>query len=58
MTERSAQHGTIRLERRFRVPPARVFAAWSDPKARAKWDVPGRWMVAEQSFDFREVAVS
>jgi uncharacterized protein YndB with AHSA1/START domain len=54
MTKRSAQHGTIRLERRFKAPPVRVFAAWAEPKARAKWDVPGRWMIAEQTFDFRE----
>ena len=54
MTARSAQHGTIRLERRFKAPVARVFAAWAEPGARAKWDVPGRWVIAEQSFDFRE----
>ena len=54
MTTRSAQHGTIRLERRYKAPPARVFAAWAEPKARAKWDVPGRWVIAEQTFDFRE----
>jgi uncharacterized protein YndB with AHSA1/START domain len=54
MTARTAQHGTIRLERRYKAPPARVFAAWAEPKARAKWDVPGRWVIAEQTFDFRE----
>jgi uncharacterized protein YndB with AHSA1/START domain len=54
MTMRSAQHGTIRLERRFAAPPARVFAAWADPAARARWDVPGRWTIAEQTHDFRE----
>ena len=51
---RSTQHGTIRLERRYKAAPARVFAAWADPKARAQWDVPGRWAIAEQTFDFRE----
>ncbi len=54
MTARSTQHGTIRLERRFKARPARVFAAWAEPEARAKWDVPGRWVIAEQTFDFRE----
>ena len=54
MTTRSAQHGTIRLERRYKASPARVFAAWSESEARAKWDVPGRWVIAEQTFDFRE----
>ena len=54
MTVRSAEHGTIRLERRYKAAPARVFAAWAEPEARTKWDVPGRWVIAEQSFDFRE----
>jgi uncharacterized protein YndB with AHSA1/START domain len=54
MTGRTAQHGTIGLERRYKAPPARVFAAWAEPQARAKWDVPGRWVIAEQTFDFRE----
>jgi uncharacterized protein YndB with AHSA1/START domain len=51
---RSTQHGTIRLERRYKAAPSRVFAAWAEPAARAQWDVPGRWVIAEQSFDFRE----
>jgi uncharacterized protein YndB with AHSA1/START domain len=54
MTARTAQHGTIRLERRYKATATRVFAAWAEPKARAKWDVPGRWVIAEQTFDFRE----
>jgi uncharacterized protein YndB with AHSA1/START domain len=54
MKSRTAQHGTIRLERTFKARPERVFAAWAEPTARAKWDVPGRWLIAEQTFDFRE----
>jgi len=54
VAERSAQHGTIRLERTYKASPARVFAAWAEPAARARWDVPGRWIIAEQTFDFRE----
>jgi uncharacterized protein YndB with AHSA1/START domain len=54
VTKRSAQHGTIRLERRYKASPNRVFAAWAEPQARARWDVPGRWVIAEQTFDFRE----
>lgn len=54
MTKRSAQYGTIRLERRLAAAPARVFAAWADPAKRARWDVPGRWTIAEQTHDFRE----
>lgn len=51
---RTVEHGTIRLERAYRAAPARVFAAWAEPAARARWDVPGRWIIAEQTFDFRE----
>jgi len=51
---RSVEHGTIRLERVYKAAPARVFAAWAEPAARARWDVPGRWIIAEQTFDFRE----
>ena len=31
MTARSAQHGSIRLERRYKAASARVFAAWAEP---------------------------
>ncbi len=51
---RSAEPGTIRLERTFKASPGRVFAAWAEPATRALWDVPGRWIIAEQTFDFRE----
>lgn len=54
MSERSTQHGTIELARLYKVPPARVYTAWAEPAQRAKWDVPGRWLIAEQTFDFRE----
>lgn len=54
MTARSVQHGTIRVERRYKAAPSRVFAAWAEPEARARWDVPGRWVIARQSFDFRQ----
>jgi uncharacterized protein YndB with AHSA1/START domain len=37
MTKRSVTHSTFGLEREYAVPPARVFAAWSDPEAKAEW---------------------
>jgi uncharacterized protein YndB with AHSA1/START domain len=37
MTERSVTHATFVIERTFDSPPARVFAAWSDPAAKAQW---------------------
>jgi len=30
-------HSTFSLERTYPAPPARVFAAWADPGAKAKW---------------------
>ncbi|MBM7563967.1 SRPBCC family protein [Paenibacillus sacheonensis] len=36
-TERSAEHATFVIERVYGVKPDRVFAAWSDPEAKAEW---------------------
>lgn len=54
MAARSTKHGTIELARLYKAPSARVYAAWAEPAQRAKWDVPGRWVIVEQTFDFRE----
>ena len=37
MSRRTASHGTFTIERALPHAPARVFAAWADPKARAAW---------------------
>ena len=37
MTERSVVHATFVIKRVFDAVPSRVFAAWADPKAKAKW---------------------
>lgn len=37
MTNRSVTHSTFVIEREYAAPPARVFAAWSDPEAKAQW---------------------
>jgi uncharacterized protein YndB with AHSA1/START domain len=37
MTERSATHATFTIERSYPVPPARVFAAFTDGAAKAVW---------------------
>jgi uncharacterized protein YndB with AHSA1/START domain len=52
---RSVQHGTFTIERDFAQAPARVFAAWADPKAKAKWfgGPPGVWQELERRMDFR-----
>lgn len=51
---RTVRHDTIVIERTFNASPVRVFAAWADPAARARWAAPGRdWMLAEDGADFR-----
>jgi uncharacterized protein YndB with AHSA1/START domain len=37
MTERSVTHATFVIERTYDAPPARVFAAFADPEAKARW---------------------
>ena len=37
---RSTEHESFVLERRYPVPPGRVFAAWADPAARLHWSAP------------------
>lgn len=54
MTERSATHGTFSIERIYDAAPARVFRAWSDPAAKARWFVgPGDWQLLDRAIDFR-----
>jgi uncharacterized protein YndB with AHSA1/START domain len=37
MTDRSTTHATFALERVYNAPVERVFAAWGDPAAKARW---------------------
>jgi uncharacterized protein YndB with AHSA1/START domain len=37
MSERSAEHATIVIERRYPASPERTFAAWADVEAKARW---------------------
>jgi uncharacterized protein YndB with AHSA1/START domain len=37
MSERSIEHGAFVVERVYDASPDRVFAAWSDPQAKARW---------------------
>jgi uncharacterized protein YndB with AHSA1/START domain len=54
MSGRSTEHDTFTIERRYPVSPARVFGAFADQAAKAKWFgcVDG-WEVAEHTIDFR-----
>jgi uncharacterized protein YndB with AHSA1/START domain len=37
MSERSVEHASFVIERRYRASPERAFAAWADPNAKARW---------------------
>jgi uncharacterized protein YndB with AHSA1/START domain len=54
----SATHATFTLERFYPVPAARVFAAWADPAAKARWFAPAPGSAHELDFRVggREVA--
>jgi len=49
--DRNVTHATFTLERSYPAPPARVFAAWADPAAKARWFAPGPG--AGHQLDFR-----
>ena len=49
MTERSVTHATFVVERTYDTSPARVFAAWTEPAAKARWFARD----AEFELDFR-----
>jgi uncharacterized protein YndB with AHSA1/START domain len=54
VTERSVTHDTFVLERSYPAAPARVFAAWADPAAKARWFAsPEEWGPDEFELDFR-----
>lgn len=54
MIERSAIHGTFAIERVYDASPARVFRAWADPAAKARWFAGHEgWQLIERAIDFR-----
>jgi uncharacterized protein YndB with AHSA1/START domain len=49
-----ATHATIILERKFAVPPERVFAAFADPAKKRKWFTEGEgFKIDSYELDFR-----
>jgi uncharacterized protein YndB with AHSA1/START domain len=49
-----AQHDSFTIERVYPAPLARVFRAWSDPKAKSRWfEGPPGCTTARLEFDFR-----
>src|SRR5215211_532794 len=54
MTQHSVTHATIVIERTYDASPARVFAAWADPAAKARWFAgPEGWETTAFEMDFR-----
>src|SRR5262245_31606162 len=52
--QRSVVHSTFSIERSYPVPPARVFAAFSNQATKRRWFAEGEgWEVHEFSLDFR-----
>jgi uncharacterized protein YndB with AHSA1/START domain len=49
MTDRCVVHSTFSLERVYETPAGRVFAAWADPAAKARWFSPN----GPHELDFR-----
>lgn len=44
---------SLTIKRRFRAPPARVFAAWTEPAQIARWFGPGKIHIIEAVFEAR-----
>ena len=54
MNERSVTHATFVIERSYDASPARVFNAFADPTAKARWFAgPHEWETVEVGMDFR-----
>lgn len=55
MGERTTQHATFVIERTLKHSPAKVYAAWADPVAKAKWfgGTAGKWQELIRENDFR-----
>lgn len=54
MTDRSVTHTTFTIERRYPVPPGRVFTAWADREVKERWfAMPPEWVGTAHTMDFR-----
>src|ERR1700678_3630255 len=54
MKERSVAHATFVIERTYEASPSRVFKAWSEPEAKARWFAGGEESLgAGYELDFR-----
>lgn len=53
MSQRSTKHATFVIERTYDAPPDRVFAAWSEQAAKARWFGPPEKPKGSYSLDFK-----
>lgn len=54
MSKRSSVHTTFVIERSYAASPARVFGAWAEPAAKARWfNGPRDWKNEGHQLDFR-----
>jgi uncharacterized protein YndB with AHSA1/START domain len=52
--QRSVSHATFVIERAYKAAPAKVFAAFANPKSKAQWFVgPDDWEKSDHKLDFR-----
>jgi len=54
MSEHSAVHDTFVIDRHFKAAPSRVFHAFADPDAKAKWFGGPDAKREDELFEFRE----
>ena len=54
MTERSSVHDTFVIDRHFKAAPGRVFHAFADREAKAKWFGGPDMKREDEVFEFRE----
>jgi uncharacterized protein YndB with AHSA1/START domain len=52
LTQRTTAYGVFTVERTYPASPARVFKAFADEQAKAKWFAPG-FVELEKRWDFR-----
>ena len=53
MSVQSAVKPSLTLKRRFKAPPAKIFAAWTDPEKMKRWMGPGEIVTLKAESDPR-----
>ncbi len=53
MSTQAAVRPSLTVKRRFKAPPAKVFAAWTDPEKIKRWMGPGEIKAVRAEADAR-----